>query len=236
MNMPLNTSANTSDPIAQARHNMIEQQIRPWNVYDAGVRDTLAEVRREEFVPPAHRSLAFMDMEIPLRGTPEEGIRTGQCMLAPRVDARILHDLKVQKHERVLEIGTGSGYMAALLAHRAKEVLSLEIIPALADTARANLERTGVTNVSVRIGDGARDALPEGPFDVIVLSGSVAEVPKELLAQLNDGGRLAAIVGLDPVMRVTIVQRHGSRFETTQPWDTTSPRLTNFPEPSPFKF
>lgn len=236
MNMPLNTSDNTSDPIAQARHNMIEQQIRPWNVYDTGVRNTLAEVRREEFVPPACRSLAFVDMEISLCGTTEEGTRTGQCMLAPRVDARILHDLKVQKNERVLEIGTGSGYMAALLGHRGKEVLSLEIVPELAAAARANLARTGVNNVSVRIGDGAVDALPEGPFDVIVLSGSVAEVPQRLLAQLCDGGRLGAIVGRDPIMRMTIVQRHGDRFETTQPWDTISPRLAHFPEPSTFKF
>lgn len=236
MNMPLNTSANIHDPIAQARHNMIEQQIRPWNVYSTGVRDTLGAVCREEFVPPAYRNLAFVDMEISLRGTSEEGIRTGQCMLAPRVDARILNDLKVQKNERVLEIGTGSGYMAALLGHQAKEVLSLEIIPALADIARANLKRTGVDNVTVRIGDGSRDALPEGPFDVIILSGSVAEVPQHLLAQLCDGGRLAAIVGIDPVMRVTIVQRHGDRFKTTQPWDSTSPRLSNFPEPSSFKF
>lgn len=236
MNMPLNTSANTSDPIAQARHNMIEQQIRPWNVYDTRVRDTLGAVCREEFVPLAYRSLAFMDMEISLGNTPEEGIRTGQCMLAPRIDARILNDLKVQKNERVLEIGTGSGYMAALLAHHAQEVISLEIIPELANTARANLERTGVHNASVRLGDGSSDGLPEGPFDVIVLSGSVAEVPKHLLAHLRDGGRLAAIVGLDPVMRVTFVKRNGNQFETTQPWDATSPRLSNFPEPSPFRF
>ena len=236
MNMPLNTSANINDPIAHARYNMIEQQIRPWNVSDAEVIALLHNVRREDFVPQEHRSLAFMDIEIPLRGTPEEGVRTGQCMLAPRVEARLLNDLYLQKHESVLEIGTGSGYMAALLAHRAKQVLSLEIVPELADTARANLERAGITNATVRVADGATASLPEGPFDVIVLSGSVAEVPQELLAQLKDGGRLAAIVGLDPVMRMTIVQRHGSRFETTQPWDTSSPRLVGFPEPSPFKF
>ena len=136
----------------------------------------------------------------------------------------------------MLEIGTGSGYMAALLAHRAKEVLSLEIVPELADAARANLQRAGIGNATVRVADGSQDPLPEGPFDVIVLSGSVAEVPQALLAKLNDGGRLAAIVGLDPIMRMTIVQRHGNRFETTQPWDTSSPRLTGFAEPSPFKF
>ena len=236
MNMPLNTSANTNDPIAHARYNMIEQQIRPWNVSDPEVLELLHQVRREDFVPAAHRSLAFMDIEIPLRGTPEEGVRTGQCMLAPRVEARLLNDLQVKKHERVLEIGTGSGYMAALLAHRAKEVLSLEIVPELADAARANLQRADISNATVRVADGSQDPLPEGPFDVIVLSGSVAEVPQALLAKLNDGGRLAAIVGLDPIMRMTIVQRHGSRFDTTQPWDTSSPRLTGFAEPSPFKF
>ena len=236
MNMPLNTSANINDPVAHARYNMIEQQIRPWNVSDPEVLELLHQARREEFVPAAYRSLAFMDIEIPLRGTPEEGVRTGQCMLAPRVEARLLNDLQVKKHERVLEIGTGSGYMAALLAQRAKEVLSLEIVPELADAARANLQRAGITNATVRVADGANANLPEGPFDVIVLSGSVAEVPQALLAQLKDGGRLAAIVGLDPIMRMTIVQRHGSRFDTTQPWDTSSPRLTGFAEPSPFKF
>ena len=236
MNMPLNTSANTNDPIAHARYNMIEQQIRPWNVSDPEVLELLHQVRREDFVPAAHRSLAFMDIEIPLRGTPEEGVRTGQCMLAPRVEARLLNDLQVKKHERVLEIGTGSGYMAALLAHRAKEVLSLEIVPELADAARANLQRAGIGNATVRVADGSQDPLPEGPFDVIVLSGSVAVVPPVLLDQLKPGGRLFAVVGTGPMMRATIITRKDSGLETSQPWDTVVPRLQNFAELPHFQF
>ena len=237
MNMPLNTSANISDPIAQARYNMIEQQIRPWNVLDADVLELLAVVRREDFVPPAYRSLAFMDIEVPLLGDDaEEAVRLGLSMLQPRVEARILQDLQIKPTDRVLEIGAGSGYMAALLAYRAERVVTLEINPELAEMARENLRDAGVNNADVRLGDGARDAIPDGPFDVIVLSGSVAEVPSALLSLLKDGGRLGAIVGNDPVMRFTLTRRTGDRFETTSPWDTIAPRLANFPEPSGFTF
>ncbi|HVL43614.1 MAG TPA: protein-L-isoaspartate O-methyltransferase [Acidovorax sp.] len=237
MNLPLNTSANTSDPVAQARYNMIEQQIRPWNVLDADVLDLLAVVRREDFVPPAYRSLAFMDIEVPLLGDDaEEAVRLGHSMLQPRVEARILQDLQVKPTDRVLEIGAGSGYMAALLAARAERVVSLEIHPELAEMARENLRDAGVHNADVRQADGARDAIPDGPFDVILLSGSVAEVPGTLLGLLRDGGRLGAIVGNEPVMRFTLTRRTGDRFETTAPWDTIAPRLVNFPEPSGFTF
>lgn len=219
----------TLTPLEQARFNMIEQQIRPWDVLDPEVLALLSVVKREDFVPLAHKALAFVDMELPL---PE-----GQCMLAPRVEARMLQQLQVQKHEKVLEIGAGSGYMAALLAHRAQRVISLEIKPALAQLARANLQKAGVTNAEVREADGSRDVSVDGPFDIIVLSGSVAEVPKALLAQLKPGGRLAAIVGTEPMMRATFVTRTGeSSYTTAQPWDTVAPRLLNFPEPSRFNF
>ena len=237
MNLPLNTSANISDPVAQARYNMIEQQIRPWNVLDADVLELLSVVRREDFVPAAHRSLAFMDIEVPLLGDDAEAaVRQGHSMLQPRLEARILQDLRIQPTDRVLEIGAGSGYMAALMAHRAERVVSLEINPALVSMAQDNLRNAGVQNADVRQGDGARDAVPDGPFDVIVLSGSVAQVPQNLLALLRDGGRLGAVVGTDPVMRFTLVRREGERFVTTSPWDTTAPRLVNFPEPSSFSF
>ena len=237
MNMPLNTSANISDPVAQARYNMIEQQIRPWNVLDADVLELLAQVRRENFVPPAYRGMAFMDIEIPLLGDDaEEAVRLGLSMLQPRVEARILQDMQIKPTDRVLEIGAGSGYMAALLAYRAERVVSLEINAELAEMARENLRDAGVPNADVRQADAARDPIPDGPFDVIVLSGSVAEVPAHLLALLRDGGRLGAIVGTDPVMRFTVIRRTGDRFETTSPWDTIAPRLVNFPEPSGFTF
>lgn len=236
MNLPLNTSADVRDPIEQARYNMVEQQIRPWNVLDENVLELLSSVRREDFVPPAYQGLAFMDTEIPLNPSVEEAERLGQVMLAPRADARMLQDLRVKPTDRVLEIGAGSGYMAALLAARAERVVSLEIAPELVEFARENLRSAGVRNAEVRQADGALDPIPDGPFDVIVLSGSVAEVPQRLLALLREGGRLGAFVGQEPVMRATIVRRSGERFETTRPWDVIVPRLLNFPEPSSFKF
>lgn len=220
-----------------ARFNMIEQQIRPWDVLDPAVLELLSVIKREDFVPPALRSLAFADLELPLRGSGDEAIRSGQCMLAPRVEARMLQDLALQSSDTVLEIGAGSGYMAALLAHRAREVTSLEIEPALVEMARENLRRAGVPNVSVRQGDGSRPGACAGSFDAIVLSGSVAEVPQHLIEQLKIGGRLAAIVGDEPMMRMTIITRTSATdFHTRQPWDSVAPRLQHFPEPSHFSF
>ncbi len=237
MSIPLNASYRyINNPVELSRYNMIEQQIRPWQVFDADVLELLGQMRREEFVPEACRAMAFTDMEIPLRGEPDEAMRKGQCMLSPKVEARLLQDLKVQPHERVLEIGAGSGFMAALLARSAKHVVTLEIEPELADMARSNLARAGIGNVEVRLGDGASDALPDGPFDIILLSGSVAAVPERLLLQLRDGGRLAAFVGMKPVMRATLVLRSGERFLTTQPWDMNVARLQHFPEPPRFSF
>ena len=232
----------------QARFNMIEQQIRPWEVLDSQVLALLAVIKREDFVPTAYRSLAFADMEIPLSShAHKQGGQgqPGQCMLSPKVEARILQDLAVQKHEKVLEIGTGSGYMAALLGHRGSHVISLEINADIADTARGNLQKAGIYNAEVRTGDGAsnftqgvsgNDPL-KGPFDVIVLSGSVAAVPASLLALLKIGGRLSAITGDEPVMRASLTTRvDEAAWRTTQAWDTVAPRLLNFAEPSRFSF
>ena len=219
--------------IEQARFNMIEQQIRPWDVLDTHVLQLLAAVKREDFCALAHKALAFVDMEIPLGH--------GASMLSPKVEARLLQDLAVQKHEKVLEIGTGSGYMAALLSHRAQRVISLEIVPELAQTARAHLQTAGIYNCEVRTADGAKDlgagGGEAGPFDVILRSGSVAHVPAALLAQLKPGGRLAAIVGNEPMMRATLVTKAADgTVVTTQPWDTVAPRLQGFGEDSKFSF
>ena len=158
-------------------------------------------------------------------------------MLEPKVEARMLQDVRVQPHEKVLEVGAGSGYMAALLANRAQRVISLELQPELVAMARANLQRAGVTNAEVREGDGVNGMSGEAPFDVIVLSGSVAEVPPGLLSQMKIGGRLAAIVGFEPVMRATFITRTGdTTYATAEPWDTLAPRLANFAEPSKFHF
>jgi len=215
--------------IEQARFNMIEQQIRPWDVLDGSVLSLLAVVRREDFVPAEHRALAFMDLEVPL---PE-----GQCMLAPKVEARLLQELAVHKHERVLEIGAGSGHMAALLAHKAQQVVSLELRPALAEMATANLRRAAVLNAEVRCADGALGLPGEAPFDVILLSGSVAEVPRALLEQLRVGGRLAAIVGNEPVMRALRITRTAEdAWQRVELFDTVAQRLDGFGEPSKFRF
>jgi protein-L-isoaspartate(D-aspartate) O-methyltransferase len=215
--------------IEQARFNMIEQQIRPWDVLNPGVLELLAVVKREDFVPPEHRGMAFVDTEVPLPG--------GQCMLAPKVEARLLQELAVHKHERVLEIGTGSGYMAALLAHKAQHVTTLETDPELARFATANLQRAGVMNVSVLTADGSAALPADGPFDVIVLSGSVAEVPEALLAQLKVGGRMALIVGQEPVMRALLITRSADQGLTrTVLFDTVAQRLRGFKEPTRFHF
>ena len=215
--------------IEQARFNMIEQQIRPWDVLDQGVLSLLSVVKREDFVPPAYRSMAFVDTEVPLPN--------GQSMLAPKVEARLLQEVAVQRHERVLEIGAGSGYMAALLAHKAQHVTTVEIDPELATFATENLRRAWVMNVTVVQADASKALPVEGPFDVIVLSGSVAEVPRSLLGQLKPGGRLTAIVGQLPVMQAVLMTRGPeSGFARVELFDTVAPRLAGFGEPSRFTF
>jgi protein-L-isoaspartate(D-aspartate) O-methyltransferase len=220
-----------------ARTNMIKQQIRTWGVVEKDVVSVLSLVRREDFVPLAHKALAFSDLRIPLLHPAEEALANGHCMLEPKVEARVLQDLQLKATDKVLEVGAGSGYMAALLAACAQRVITLELQPQLVELARANLQRAGVTNVEVRKADGAKGLAGEGPFDAIVLSGSVAEVPPALLSQLKVGGRLSAIVGFEPVMRATLITRTGENtYTTTQPWDTLAPRLVNFAEPSRFHF
>ncbi len=223
--------------IEKARFNMIEQQIRPWEVLDSKVLALLGEVKREAFVPEAYRALAFADMEIPLGQPGTEG----PCMLAPKVEARILQELALQPHETVLEIGTGSGHMAALMARQCARVISLEIDPALAQQARDRLQQAGATNVEVRTCDAAAHGFAactgSAPYDVIVLSGSVTDIPNELLDLLKTRGRLFAIVGQEPVMRATLVERVGpASYHTRQPWDTVAPCLQNFPQASGFRF
>ncbi len=215
--------------VEQARFNMIEQQIRPWNVLNHQVLHLLSVVKREDFVPLAHKALAFADIEIPLGH--------GQFMLTPKIEARLLQDAAVQRHEKVLEIGTGSGYVTALLAHQAQRVISLEINPELAAKARSNLQRAGVHNAEVRELDGANARPAEAPFDVILLGGCVAEVPPSLLAQLKVGGRLLAIVSQEAVQSATFITRRSeTEFQTRTPWDGNAPALLNFPAPSPFRF
>lgn len=213
----------------QARFNMVEQQIRTWNVLDTAILQALSNLPRERFVPAAYQSLAYTDTEIPLGH--------GQIMLPPRVDARLAHDLGLSGTETVLEIGTGHGYLTALLAQRSQRVISLEIVPELATQARANLAQAGIGNAEVRVGNGAAETPPEGPFDAIALGGSVSEIDQSLLSQLKVGGKLLAIVGEEPVMQATLVTRTGPQQWTSRVlWDTVAPPLQGFVQPSRFKF
>ncbi len=213
----------------QARFNMIEQQIRPWNVLDQDVLDLLSEVRREEFVPAAHQALAFADLEIPLG--------EGAVMLAPKMEAKLLQELAVQPKDKVLEIGTGSGYMAALLAAKADQVTSVEISPAIAKTAKANLAKAGISNVSVEVGDGVHGWAAGAPYDGIVVSGSLPVVPEELLHQLKVGGRMAVFVGEAPVMEAQIVTRTGeTTFASLNLFETVVAPLQNAPAKERFRF
>jgi protein-L-isoaspartate(D-aspartate) O-methyltransferase len=215
--------------IEQARFNMIEQQIRPWDVLDTDVLDTLQVVKREKFVPAAHKNLAFVDTEIPLGG--------GEFMFTPKLEARILQELQLKKHENVLEIGTGSGYMAALLAHRSRHVTSVEISADLKAQAEANLAASGITNVTVELGNGAQGWAQGAPFDVIVISASVPVLPEALLKQVKVGGRIFAIIGEAPVMSAHVVTRTGEAgYDTVKVFETNVKPLQSAVTPSHFTF
>jgi protein-L-isoaspartate(D-aspartate) O-methyltransferase len=219
--------------IEKARFNMIEQQIRPWEVLDLDVLNLLMVVKREAFVPAAYKSLAFMDTEIPLP--------CGQNMFAPKLEARILQDAGIKKHENVLEIGAGSGYMAALLAHKARHVTTVEIEPELKALAEKNLAGYGITNVNVALGDGAQGWTGAGansaPYDVIVISGSLPVLPETFLQQIKVGGRILAIVGEAPVMSAELVTRTSDvAYSTIKLFETSAKPLRNATTPSHFKF
>jgi protein-L-isoaspartate(D-aspartate) O-methyltransferase len=212
----------------QARFNMVEQQIRTWEVLDQGVLDLLFNVRREEYVPSAYRSLAFADLELPLPN--------GDRMWAPKVEARVLQVLRLRAHESVLEIGTGSGYFTALLASRAGDVTTVEIDPALSASAAGKLARHGFANVRCEVGDGARGWGHE-LYDAVVLTGSTPLLPEQFPAQLKPNGRLFAIVGEAPAMTARLVAwtAPGSRV-TTDLFETVVLPLRNAATPSRFTF
>jgi len=215
--------------LEQARFNMVEQQIRPWEVLDQAVLDLLYAVPREEFVPAAFRRLAFADMEIP--------IGEGEAMMAPKIEARLLQALALRKTDRVLEVGTGSGYLTALLARCAAHVHSLEIRPGLAAFGRENLERFGADNVTLEVGDGARGDPKRAPYDAIVLTGSTPVLPAVLKEQLAPGGRLFAVVGEPPVMVAQLVTCTApGAYGTVGLFDTVLAPLVNAERPPRFTF
>lgn len=215
--------------LEQARSNMVEQQIRTWEVLDQAVLDLLYALPREDFVPPACRRLAFADLEIP--------IGEGEKMMPPKMEARVVQELGLHKTDRVLEVGTGSGYLTALLARRAAQVISLEIRPALAAFGRANLERHGTDNVLAEIGDGARGDPERAPYDAIVLTGSTPVLPRSLLEQLAPGGRLFAVVGEPPVMVARLVTCTApGAYRSVELFDTVLAPLVNAERPARFRF
>ena len=215
--------------VESARFNMVEQQIRPAEVLDQQVLDLLFRVHREEYVPAAYRSLAFADMEIPLGH--------GERMLSPKLEARILQEVALKPADRVLEIGTGSGYMTALLASLAAHVYSVEIVPEFTAAAAARLRTHGIHNVTLETGDAARGWDKHGPYDVIVLTGSLPLLPDAFRASLQPGGRLFTVVGEPPVMEarlVTCLSR--SVYNTTTLFETCIAPLRNAIQPERFVF
>ena len=219
--------------VEQARFNMVEQQIRPWEVLDQDVLDLLYVVRREEFVPAKYRAFAFSDLEIPLY----EGADEGERMMQPKMEARILQELAVRRNERVLEVGTGSGYLAALLAARAHHVCSVEINPRLKTFGEENLRRASVENVTVQLGDAARGWLEHAPYDIIVLTASTPVLPQTLVLQLKMGGRLFAVVGDPPVMEARLITSVGEgSCHTTDLFETCLAPLKNALQPARFEF
>jgi protein-L-isoaspartate(D-aspartate) O-methyltransferase len=215
--------------LEQARHNMVEQQIRTWEVLDQDVLDLLYLVPREEFVLPQHRDLAFSDLELPLAD--------GEKMWTPKLEARVVQELAPKKHDSVLEVGTGSGYLTALLAHRAGHVHSVEINPKLAEAGRRNLSRHGFDNVTLHLGDGARGWPRHAPYDVIVLTGSTPVLPRALADSLAPGGRLFAVVGEAPAMSARLITCAApGACHATDLFETVIAPLVNAERPPRFRF
>ena len=210
-------NAQTLPDVEQARFNMVEQQIRPWDVLDKTVLNALFVVRRELFVPPAMRALAFSDLEIPLE---VNTVNSRQTMLSPKLEARLAQELLLTSSDCVLEIGTGSGYQAALLAHLAQQVTSVELEPHLVAFAQQNLQKNNVTKVKVETGDG-RNGWGTTEYDAILLTGSVPVLPDALKYQLRVGGRMVMIVGQAPIMTAYRITRNtAASFETVSLFET----------------
>ena len=201
--------------IEQVRFNMVEQQIRTWDVLDTDVLDLLHTLKRENFVPASQRDFALMDIELPLSAVSPDAVN--ERMWSPKMEARVAQDVDLHGFERVLEVGTGSGYLTALLASRSANVVSVEINPELAKFAVANLARAGITNAAVITGDAARGWTAGAPYDVIVFTGSMQVLPIDVLTQLKPGGKIFAILGKAPVMRAQLitVTGNGGRSERT---------------------
>lgn len=225
-------NASTLPNIEIARFNMVEQQIRPWDVSDDNVLKALSAVRREQFVPAAYRALAFADIEIPLT---VQSADTHQTMLSPKMEARLAQLLLLKSDDCVLEVGTGSGYQAAMLGYLAREVTTIEIDPRLVAFAQNNLQQAQIKNVRVETGDGS-NGWGTTEYDAILVTGSLPAIPDALKYQLRVGGRMVVIVGQAPAMTVyRITRTTAASFETTSLFETVVKPLSG-PVVSHFKF
>jgi protein-L-isoaspartate(D-aspartate) O-methyltransferase len=212
----------------QARFNMVEQQIRPWDVLDTEVLDLLKKIKREQFVPIDQRALAFMDLDIPLG--------FGAKMWQPKLEARALQALKLKNGDRVLEVGTGSGYLTALLSNLATHVTSVEIVAELSAQAERNLAAYHIDNVTLAVGDAA-NGWGSAQYDAIVLTGSVPLQPTALMRNLKVGGRLFAVIGDAPAMQACLITRKGDdQFESVTLFEISVEALRNAPQPRRFVF
>jgi protein-L-isoaspartate(D-aspartate) O-methyltransferase len=213
----------------RARFNMVEQQIRTWEVLDQRVLDLLFKVRREDFVPPEYRELAFAELEIPLGH--------GEKMLQPRIEARMVQELAPSETDRILEVGTGSGYMTALLAALGAHVYSVDIVPDFVRGAAERLAAHGVRNVTLDIGDAARGWDKHGPYDAIILTGSVPLLSESFRQSLKSGGRLLAVVGDPPAMEAQLITNAGGgAYNSVVLFETCIAPLRNAPRPERFVF
>jgi protein-L-isoaspartate(D-aspartate) O-methyltransferase len=209
-----------------ARHNMIEQQVRPWDVLDSRVLEALTAVRREDFVPPACRNLAFADLCLPLGHD--------ESMMKPVVEGRILQAASPTRAESVLEIGSGSGFLTACLARLSSEVLSVELRADFADSARTRLHAANVRNAKVEIADAVRGFDPQRQFDVMVVTGAVYELPQHWHGWIKPAGRIVAIVGSSPVQRATLYTKRDAGWDEQPLFETDLPYLTNAAPPRRF--
>ncbi|MFQ6022003.1 MAG: protein-L-isoaspartate O-methyltransferase [Acidiferrobacterales bacterium] len=212
-----------------ARHKMVEQQVRPWEVLDQRVLDLIDQSPREDYVPEQYRNLAYVDMNVPLGH--------GQVMIPPKLEARLLQELAIQPHDTILEIGTGSAYMTSLAAALGRHVYSVEIIPELATRAQQALETHDIKNVTLETGDGARGWGRHQPYDVILITGSLPLLPDSFKQSLAPGGRMIAIIGYSPVMQVMLLQRVAAgSWDEASLFETDLPPLINAQQPERFVF
>ncbi len=213
--------------LEHARNNMIEQQLRPIDVHDNNVLNALQSVPREDYVPTEYRQLAYADMQIPLGA--------GETMLSPSIEGQLLQALDIQPDEDALVIGTGSGYLTAVISMLASRVTSVEVDSGLAEKAQQRLKQQGIENVSIVVGDATRGLDDYAPYRVIAITGSVIKVPRLIMENMRVGGRLFAVTGIAPAMQaVLITRRESNTWETQHLFDTELAPLENGTQPTPF--